>query len=173
MRARNYGSNIEMHYCAQLSEAIATDMEGDEAEFRRLAIAAITDCGRASYLDGLVFAYRVHPRLINAGQGDPEALNVLRKALTLGRDNELARRAGVEIRPGELNEPLEELTAREREVLGLLLEGLTNIEIGKRLFISPSTAKVHVRHILGKLGVRTRLQAVIRAQELLDSERTY
>ena len=59
------------------------------------------------------------------------------------------------------------LTRRERDVLGLLLEGMTNAEIAERLFISPSTAKVHVRHILEKLGARTRLEAVIRAQAAL------
>jgi DNA-binding CsgD family transcriptional regulator len=62
------------------------------------------------------------------------------------------------------------LTGRERDVLGLLLEGLTNAEIAERLFISPSTAKVHVRHILEKLGARTRLEAVVRAQAALAAK---
>jgi DNA-binding NarL/FixJ family response regulator len=68
-----------------------------------------------------------------------------------------------------MEEPFSVLTSREREVLDLLIEGLTNPEIAKRLFISPSTAKVHVRNILKKLGVRNRLQAVLRAQELDSS----
>ena len=59
------------------------------------------------------------------------------------------------------------LTRRERDVLSLLLEGMTNAEIAERLFISSSTAKVHVRHILEKLGAKTRLEAVIRAQAAL------
>jgi DNA-binding CsgD family transcriptional regulator len=47
---------------------------------------------------------------------------------------------------------------------------MTNAEIAGRLYISPSTAKVHVRHILRKLGARTRLQAVLRSQEVLEAE---
>jgi DNA-binding NarL/FixJ family response regulator len=53
------------------------------------------------------------------------------------------------------------LTPREREVLNFIREGLTNREIAKTLFISESTAKVHVRHILEKLGVRSRTEAAI------------
>ncbi|HET9516589.1 MAG TPA: LuxR C-terminal-related transcriptional regulator, partial [Actinoplanes sp.] len=51
------------------------------------------------------------------------------------------------------------LTGREHEVLGALAEGLTNREIGHRLFISERTVGVHVSHIFDKLQVRTRVQA--------------
>ncbi|SCL46647.1 helix-turn-helix transcriptional regulator [Micromonospora chersina] len=54
---------------------------------------------------------------------------------------------------------LEVLTAREREVLAAVAEGLTNREIGQRLFISERTIGVHVSHIFDKLQVRTRVQA--------------
>ncbi|MEA2466247.1 MAG: hypothetical protein QOJ57_373, partial [Thermoleophilaceae bacterium] len=52
-----------------------------------------------------------------------------------------------------------ELTAREREVLALLGEGLSNRAIADRLFISPKTAEHHVGRILGKLGLRSRAEA--------------
>jgi DNA-binding NarL/FixJ family response regulator len=58
-----------------------------------------------------------------------------------------------------------ELTAREREVLGLIATGLTNAEIGKALHLSPLTAKTHVSRILMKLGARDRVQLVIIAYQ--------
>ena len=62
--------------------------------------------------------------------------------------------------PGpEPDDELGVLTQREREVLAAVAEGLTNREIGERLFISERTVGVHVGHIFDKLQVRTRVQA--------------
>lgn len=58
---------------------------------------------------------------------------------------------------------VETLTAREHDVLQLLAEGLANKEIARRLHISDHTVKFHVNAILGKLGARTRTEAVTRA----------
>jgi len=52
------------------------------------------------------------------------------------------------------------LTAREREILQLLADGMSNAEVATRLFISQETVKSHVRHILAKLEAETRTQAV-------------
>jgi LuxR family maltose regulon positive regulatory protein len=65
--------------------------------------------------------------------------------------------------PQPLVEPLSE---RELEVLQLLAEGLTNQEIGARLFLSLNTVKVHTRNIYGKLDVHNRTQAVAQARAL-------
>ena len=60
---------------------------------------------------------------------------------------------------------LDVLTEREREVLGLVGHGLTNDEIGQRLFLSPLTAKTHVSRIMSKLLARDRVQLVVVAYE--------
>jgi DNA-binding NarL/FixJ family response regulator len=60
---------------------------------------------------------------------------------------------------------LEELTDREREVLALVAEGLSNEEIAERLVVSPATAKTHVSRTMGKLHARDRAQLVVIAYE--------
>lgn len=62
--------------------------------------------------------------------------------------------------------PGPELTDREREVLALLAEGLSNAEIGQRLFIGTTTVKDHVSALLVKLGVANRVQAAVHAHRL-------
>jgi DNA-binding NarL/FixJ family response regulator len=68
---------------------------------------------------------------------------------------------------------LEDLTSRELEVFQLIARGLSNSEIGERLFISDTTVKTHVTHVFQKLNLRDRVQAVVLAYEagVVDAER--
>jgi DNA-binding NarL/FixJ family response regulator len=88
---------------------------------------------------------------------------VLSAAVTRQLLDQVARRlpAAVSRQPDELDA----LTEREQEVLRMLANGLSNAEIAEALVVSEATVKSHVSHILGKLGLRDRVQAVIYAYE--------
>jgi DNA-binding NarL/FixJ family response regulator len=88
---------------------------------------------------------------------------LLAPAVTRAVIEEFARRPVTT--PPSLPRALAELTRREREVFDLLARGLSNPEICSELVISEATAKTHVAHILQKLGLRDRVQAVIYAYE--------
>jgi two-component system, NarL family, nitrate/nitrite response regulator NarL len=72
---------------------------------------------------------------------------------------------------GSAPDPLQELTDREREILGLIGTGSTNREIGERLFLSEKTIKHYVTNILQKLQVRSRVEAALIAARHNDLER--
>lgn len=73
----------------------------------------------------------------------------------------VAAAAGLLVLPGSAQDATQrpDLSSRERQVLGLLVMGLANAEIGRRLFLSESTVKYHLRSIYTKLGVKTRKEA--------------
>jgi LuxR family maltose regulon positive regulatory protein len=118
---------------------------------------------RTQNYDSFVCAYRAYPPLLDMimrrGRVPHERVRLL---LAEAHDWKVAESFGwrAEI-PSGLHAVL---TPREREVLALLADGLTNREIADRLVISEVTVKVHVRHILGKLGVRSRTAAALIAQ---------
>jgi len=105
-------------------------------------------------------------------EGKPMA-TLLRRAISRGISPSHARQLLLTIE-GEEDEEVEEtpslliepLSDREREVLQLIVAGLTNREIAERLYIAVSTVKSHVNNIYGKMSVSNRAQAVARAIEL-------
>lgn len=93
---------------------------------------------------------------------NPELAMQLLRHLTR-EDEQAARSRAPEKQPVPLPEAL---TPRELEILRLVAEGQTNRQISDRLVISPATVKVHVEHIIAKLGVSDRTQAAVRASEV-------
>jgi DNA-binding NarL/FixJ family response regulator len=85
--------------------------------------------------------------------------------LSPGVTKRLLERVAGGLREAPDTSQLAVLTEREREVLGLVGQGLTNEEIGRALFLSPLTAKTHVSRIMSKLAARDRVQLVVVAYE--------
>jgi two-component system, NarL family, response regulator YdfI len=88
------------------------------------------------------------------------ALEAVGHGLVVLHPSEVAAVRSTRVSTGGFAEAVEALTARERDVLQMLSQGLANKEIAVRLRISEHTAKFHVASILGKLGASTRTEAV-------------
>jgi DNA-binding CsgD family transcriptional regulator len=155
------GGGIESQFFTQWARLIIASRQGvatTDAFWELFESAA-----QASFEDIFVVGYRLQPALLDLVQRkDPRARKVV-GVLKRANDHAIASSRFPADAPFDRHSTL---TPREHEVLGLLAAGLSNAEIAERLFISPSTAKVHVQHILRKLGVKTRLQAAMQAYGL-------
>jgi LuxR family transcriptional regulator, maltose regulon positive regulatory protein len=114
--------------------------------------------------DPVVCCLRASPALADQLAERDELRSELASLYQRSGDDGLARRAG--LRSMSLRNPAKLLSRREVEVLELMCDGFRNREIASAFVISQSTVKVHVRHILEKLGVRTRTEAVARYHAL-------
>jgi LuxR family transcriptional regulator, maltose regulon positive regulatory protein len=158
--ARRITRGVEARFCTRYAE-LAADVRGLAARVAELR-QVVEETAEADALDCLIAAYRAVPQLVPAAAGHPSAAAVLRRAMRAGRDETLARATGLAGPNGTTAS--DALTPRESEVLALMVEGLSNTEIGSRLFISPRTVKVHVHNILGKLESRSRIEAVLKTR---------
>lgn len=131
---------------------IVTTFDDDENLYEALRAGASGFLLKNSPPEQLVEAVRAAA----AGEG------LLSTSVTRRVIAELARHAPAE---GPVPAALDELTAREIEVLKLMARGLTNAEIAEELVITQGTAKTHVSRILMKLGLRDRVGAVVFAYE--------
>jgi ATP/maltotriose-dependent transcriptional regulator MalT len=135
---------------------------------RRAAQTAFQITLKTGNIDAFVTAYRAQPHLLELLLVQGQHEERLKSVLCESRDQDLAETVGLSLPTPPEIKGLTLLTKREREVVELVAGGLTNKEIGRTLFITEATVKVHVRKICRKLGVRTRTEAAMRAAELSD-----
>lgn len=126
---------------------ILTTFDLDEYVFEALRVGASGFLVKSTEPGELVHAVRV----VTGGDA------LLSPSVTKRLVAEFAARA----REPEATPALDALTDREREVMGLVAEGLSNEEIAERLVVSPATAKTHVSRAMVKLGARDRAQLVV------------
>src|SRR5262249_7696668 len=118
------------------------------------------------FIDSFVVAYRGSPLLIETLMAEPRYREYITDVLVGANDFELAARTGVPALGKKATR--HRITPREREVYSLMVDGLSNRSIARRLFITEPTAKLHVRHILEKLSARSRAEAVAKWRDVLD-----
>ena len=112
---------------------------------------------RLQCLDTFVAAYRAYPRLLHIPIPSPAIGRLVQSQI--GRANDLRLADGTSLMPARSG--IRALTRREAEVASLVAAGLTNADIANELFISLSTAKVHVHRVMKKLHASTRLEAAL------------
>jgi DNA-binding CsgD family transcriptional regulator len=127
---------------------------------------AIEDMRKTGSLDSFVCAYRGYPRLLR--YLDPSR-HADAARVVIENDVSLAKKAGLTTAQPAAT-ARRGLTRREKEVLALMKRGLSNRAISQALWISESTAKVHVRRVLSKLGAKSRAEAAALAEEGLDGD---
>jgi LuxR family maltose regulon positive regulatory protein len=170
------GRREDARRCASLSESsdnaeVATwrawslaliESERD-GRFEPAVATAMAVTHEAGTWDTAVTVFRAKPSLVATALAvsQPTEIDRLRLAVMEAGDHAVGRRYGLDIPPSAQ----ETLSPREREVLRLIAKGATNRAIAAELFISVATVKVHVRHIFEKLGVRSRTEAAVRAND--------
>jgi DNA-binding CsgD family transcriptional regulator len=143
-------------------------LDRDAADARSIISSAFQLAVAKGVIDPLAFALRYDDRLA-ALVGEIEDLRPALKGVLAIVDGPGTEKTNS---PAAL-QPFQEahsLTNREREVLQLVAEGKTNLEIATRLFLTAATVKAHVRNILRKLGARSRTEAAIYALRMQQHE---
>jgi LuxR family maltose regulon positive regulatory protein len=153
-RATTVSRALEVTILSAFALAVAACGSTHETARRRVE-AAITQAVKADALDYFVVACRGFPTLVDYVTS--ESWRVLSPLVAQVPDPLISRKTGRT--RATTHDPTSQLSPRETEVFELLSQGLTNKEIAHTLVVSESTAKAHVRHILEKLGVKTRTAA--------------
>jgi DNA-binding NarL/FixJ family response regulator len=150
--ARGTSRLLEIQALAAVAEAIVSL----EEELVEEATLAVDEVLATACLNAIVLGIRSYPGLAPV-VAEVAGKDRLAAIFLRSNDTGLAHRVGIAIPRSRLRSAT--LSPRELEIHGLIAQGMTNREISSLLFISQSTTKVHVQHILEKLGVRSRVEA--------------
>jgi ATP-dependent transcriptional regulator len=144
---------------------VIVDTRSNSERATRSLMDAIRFAAERHRWNYFVWAYRAYPDLLRLAATEPEITLAIKPVLLSAHDQRLAARYGIELTNTQESrpDPYERLTRREREVLRLVADGLSNRKVAAELFISEVTVKVHLRHIYEKLGVRNRMEAALHA----------
>jgi len=155
-------SFVEVALLAQAARGVAaaSDPDGDGSPICQL----FADAARTEAWDPVVCALRSSRVFAERVAKDGALRPIVQRLLQKAEDPVLARHLGLTARSTRAPDAL--LSPREIEVMGLMARGMRNKEIAAALFVAESTIKVHVRHILEKLGVRSRSAAVARFERV-------
>jgi two-component system, NarL family, response regulator LiaR len=135
-----------------------TAIKNIKERWPRIQIIALTSFKEKEYVEGALKAGASGYLLKNVSAD--ELVNSIRRAVA-GQPSLSPEAAQVLIqRVNEPQAPGQDMTEREKEILVLMIEGLSNNEIAERLVVSQSTVKFHVSNVLSKLGVAGRTEAV-------------
>lgn len=152
-------THLEARVLRGFAQVVASRFEGDCNEIdRELLGQALEVAEQTGNFDGFVCAYRAFPELLQPLSRLPTALTGAFLTIVCSLDPALAETAGLKTPARGIHDG-EPLTQREQEVLELVRQGLTNRQIARTLWIAESTVKVHVHHVLEKLGARSRTEA--------------
>ena len=163
--ARSASSSIGIEatintHATQAIAALRSNRHDVGVQHARMAMRCAIQTG---LVESFTSAYRGFPELLVCLLESKSDHADLTRVLTLVGDESTL---GASVQTEESKGSVLSLSPREKEVLALLAQGLSNPEIGRTLFISPVTVKVHVRHIFEKLGVTSRAAAALRAAQL-------
>jgi LuxR family maltose regulon positive regulatory protein len=144
---------LETKALASMARAVTGCATGD----KQRTLSEFEGAFETEVVDVVVLGLRASPRLLQVVATQQRWLSDLHRILMSSNDAAIAGEAGLRIPRAARR--TETLSPRELEIHELIAQGLTNREIARLLFISESTTKVHVHHVLEKLGVRSRVEA--------------
>ena len=165
--AETMSPRIEVNALVTWTRAVLR-ANNDEASKRTAIDNAFATALETGNIDAFVSAYRGCPEVLHVLVAERKNHDQLITFLGRAHDHRIAQTVGLTMPQLPAQNGLAILTRREQEVLDLVSQGLTNKEIGRTLYITESTVKVHVRKICTKFGVRSRTEAAMRAAEMSD-----